>query len=172
MEEKFFLEPDRIAVFLGKNGEQKKKFEEELSCTLAVDSKTGEVTASSEDSVNLFTLSQIIMAVNLGHNPEHAENLEDETIVLDVINIKDKVKNQDRVKTVVGRVIGKNGSTRKTIEEVTGCQVAIKDTIVSAIGRYENIMVVHEALEMLISGMSHKSFYAYLERNKTKEGLL
>jgi len=92
--------------------------------------------------------------------------LEDESNVLDVIDIKTIIKDHNRLKTVMGRIIGKEGTTRKTIEQITKCSISVKDHFVSAIGAYENIIVVHEALLMLISGSSHKSFYSYLERNK------
>ena len=100
--------------------------------------------------------------------------LEDENYVLDTIDIKTYVRDHNRLKVVMGRVIGKDGGTRKLISEITRCSVAIKDHYVSVIGLYENIQIVHEALEMLINGASHKSFYSYLERNKTNfdSGLL
>ena len=74
----------------------------------------------------------------------------------------------------IRRIIGKDGSTRKAIEEITKCNLSIKDSFVSVVGPYENVQLIHEALEMLIKGSSHKSFYSYLERNKSAQasGLL
>jgi ribosomal RNA assembly protein len=94
--------------------------------------------------------------------------LEHEHMVLDTIDVKNLVRNQGRLKTVMGRIIGKDGSTRRVIEEVTECSVSIYDHFVSVIGPYENTLLVHEALEMLINGSSHKSFYGFLERNREK----
>ena len=167
-EDRFFLENDRIAVFIGHNGEQKKIFEDKFDCKLEVNSKSGEVIIHSEDAIAKFVMSNIVHAINFGHSPEHAMKLEDESYVLDVIDIKTMVKDHTRLKIVVGRVIGKDGSTRKLIGDITKCNVAIKDSTVSFIGPYENTTLVHEALEMLISGASHKSFYSFLERNRTQ----
>lgn len=88
--------------------------------------------------------------------------------------MKNYVRDHHRLKSVMGRVIGKNGSTRKVIEEITKSAVSVKDHFVSVIGPFENVQLVHEAVEMLIKGASHKSFYSYLERNKsaTADGLL
>ena len=166
MEEKFYLDIDRIPVFIGKNGVMKKRFEKEFDCKINVDSKSGEVIINVKDAVISFVLSNIIHAINYGHSPEHALILEDENIVLDVIDVKHLVKDNFRLKIVMGRIIGKEGSTRKAIEEVTKCSISVKDHFVSVIGPFENTILVHEALEMLIKGASHKSFYSYLERNK------
>jgi ribosomal RNA assembly protein len=174
MEERLFIEKDRIPVFIGKNGSMKEKFEKKFHCTLTIDSKTGELLISSENALDTFLMQLITSAINSGHNPEHAFLLEDENMILDTIDVKTIIKDHKRLKVVMGRIIGKEGSTRKAIEEITKCFISVKDHYVSVIGPYENVQLVHEALEMLIAGGSHKSFYSYLERNKldTPSGLL
>ena len=166
MEEKFYLDIDRIPVFIGKNGSVKKDFERKFNSKITVDSNSGEVIVDSDDAVASFVLSNIINAINYGHSPETASRLEDENTVLDVIDVKSIVKDKDKLKSVMGRIIGKDGSTRRAIEEVTKCSVSVKDNFVSVIGSFENTILVHDALDMLIKGASHKSFYSYLERNK------
>ena len=166
--DRFFLEKDRIPVFIGKDGEQKKQFEKKFNCEITVDSNSGEVIVNGEDSVAKFILSNIVHAINFGHSPQNAMLLEDESYVLDFIDVKNMVRDHNRLRVVMGRIIGKEGSTRKLIEEITKCGVSVKDNIVSVIGPYENTVLVHEALEMLINGSSHKSFYGFLERNRTK----
>lgn len=174
MEEKFYLEKDRIPVFIGVEGSQKKEFEEKFRCTMNIDSNNGEVLVDAEESIDLFVLGNVISAINYGHNPKNALLLEDENFVFDIIDVKVLIRDSSRLKIVLGRVIGKEGSTRKLIEEITKCSVSVRDHFVSIIGPYENSILVHEALDMLIKGASHKSFYAYLEKNKSIEvsGLL
>ena len=166
MEEKFYLDEDRIPVFIGKSGLVKKDFERKFNSKISVDSNSGDVIVDSEDAVSLFILSNIINAINYGHSPEHALRLEDENAVLDIIDVRTMIKDKLKLKSVMGRIIGKEGSTRRAIEEVTKCSVSVKDHFVSVIGNFENTILVHEALDMLIKGASHKSFYSYLERNK------
>lgn len=168
MEEKVYLDKSRIAVFVGKAGSQKRIFEKKFDCKINVDSKTGEVLIEDTDAINIFVLSNMIHAINYGHSPESALRLEDETFVIDTIDVKDYVKDQDRLKVVMGRIIGKEGITRKLIEEITKCSVSVKDHYVSVIGPYENTMLVHEALQMLIRGAAHKSLYGFLEKNREK----
>lgn len=174
MEEGFFLDVDRIPVFIGVSGGKKREIEKKFDCKIDVDSKSGEVTIKTEDSLTQFVLANVIAAVNMGHSPDSALRLEDETFVLDTIDVKNYVKDHSRLKVVMGRIIGKEGSTRKLIEEITKCSVSVKDHYVSVIGPYENTILVHEALDMLIKGASHKSLYSYLERNKVNinSGLL
>ncbi len=168
MEERAFLEKDRIPVFIGVSGSKKRIIEKTFNCNIDVNSETGEVLIKGEDSVSLFLVNNVISAINYGHNPDHAIMLEDETFVLDVIDVKNYVKDHTRLKSIMGRIIGKEGHTRKVIEEITKCFVSVKDHYVSVIGPFENTILVHEALNMLIKGASHKSLYSYLERNKTK----
>lgn len=174
IQEKFFIEPDRLSVFIGSEGANKKILEEKFACSIEINSNTGEVFVESEDALNVFILSNIVNAINYGHSPEHALQLEDENIVLDIIDVKPKVRSHTRLKSVMGRIIGKNGSTRRVLEEITGCNVSVRDTFVSVIGPFENVDLVREALDMFIKGASHKALYQYLERNKTtsSKGLL
>lgn len=163
----FYLEKKRIPVFIGVKGSKKKEFEEKFNCKIKVNSKTGETRIDSENPVNVFIMSNVINAINLGHNPDRAMKLEDENYVLDVIDVKSMIRRgEDRLKVVIGRIIGKEGSTRKVIEEITKCYISIEDNFVSVIGPYENISVVHEAIEKLINGAAHSKIYAFLERNK------
>jgi ribosomal RNA assembly protein len=166
----FFLEKDRIGAFIGKKGEFKKKFEDFLKSKIKIDSKTGEILIGNRDSLNSFIFSNMISGINYGHNPINALKLKDENFVLNVIDIKSylKSKESDKIKKTIGRVIGQKGVTRKLIEEITKCDVSISDSIVCVIGPYENVLLVQKALEMLISGCAHKTFYRYLERHREK----
>jgi ribosomal RNA assembly protein len=160
------LEKNRIPVFIGKSGSMKRIFEKELNCKIDVDSQTGKITLIDEDSLSAFILNNMVNAINIGQNPQNALKLENENYVHDIIDVKNFVKDHARVKVVMGRIIGKEGSTRKIIEEISKCNLALKDSLVSVVGTYENTIIVHQAIEMLIKGASHKSLYSYLERNK------
>ena len=162
----FYLTKERVPVFIGKNGEMKQQFEEKFSSNIEVNSQTGEVIAESEDAVSLFVLGSAIEAINYGHNPENTFELQDESTVIDIIDLKSKVRDQKRLNSVMGRIIGKDGSTRKAVEEITKCFISVTEEGVCVIGPFENVQLVHEAIDMLIKGASHKSMYSYLERNK------
>ena len=161
------IDKSRIPIFIGEKGEVKKKLEDTFSCSIDIDSESGEISVTDLDPSQGFVLSNVIDAINHGHTPEEALQLTDEYFVMDVIDVKQYVRNEDRLKVVMGRIIGRDGSTRKAVEDITKCSIAIGNRDVSIIGPYENTILVHEALEKLIKGASHSSFYSYLERNKS-----
>jgi len=111
-EEKYYLNKDRMSVFIGSNGETKKQLEKIFECNININSENGEILASSENSINLFVLGHVINAINYGHNPKNAMLLEDENFVFDIIDVKTLVRDNSRLKIVLGRIIGKEGSTR------------------------------------------------------------
>ena len=168
-EEQVFIDLNRLPVIIGQEGSTKEKLEQQFEVSINIDSKSGEVVITGEDSAKRYVLSLVLQAINYGFSPEHAMILEDEYNVLDVIDVKQQVRDQHRLKVVMGRVIGQEGRTRKLIEEITNCHVTVKDHYVGVIGKFENVQLVHEALQMLIKGASHKSFYGYLERNKVSQ---
>ena len=168
-EEQVNVDISRLPVVIGTNGSTKKKLEEQFSVKLDIDSETGDIIVSGDDSSKRYVVSLILQAIHYGFSPEHATILEDEFNVLDVVDVKRNVRDSHRLKVVMGRIIGQDGKTRQLIEEITQCRVTIKDHFVGIIGRYENVQLVHEAIGMLINGASHKSFYGYLERNKVSQ---
>ncbi|RLE87097.1 MAG: RNA-processing protein, partial [Thermoprotei archaeon] len=65
---------------------------------------------------------------------------------------------------VKARIIGEHGKARKTLEEMTGTYISVKESYVAIIGSYEHANVAREAIEMLIRGQRHSSVYRFLER--------
>lgn len=159
------IDPQRIAVVIGKNGSVKKELEKKFETRIDIDSKTGNVKLVAQDSLNIFVLRNIIKAIGQGHNPLSAFLLEDDFYVIDEVDIKDFVS-KDKIRKYKGRVIGQKGSVRRAVQEITSCDMVINETVVSFIGTFENCQVLREALEMLLKGCSHAKFYGYLERNK------
>jgi ribosomal RNA assembly protein len=168
-EERVFVDLSRLPVIIGQEGAIKQQLQEQFEVTLDINSETGEIIVTGENSAKRYVLSLVLQAINYGFSPMHAMILEDEYNVLDVIDVKQQIRDQHRLKVVMGRVIGQDGRTRQLIEEITSCHVTIRDHYVGVIGKFENVQLVHEALQMLIKGASHKSFYSYLERNKVSQ---
>ncbi len=161
----FFIDPDRIGSVIGRKGRTKRFLEREFDCKIKVDSNSGRVEVVGDDFVNEYVLWTIINAISFGHNPDEALLLENEYVAHDFIDLKEYVK-KDKIGSVLGRVIGRNGSVRRIVEEITGCDVVVHKHYISFIGPFENTYVLREAFIKLIKGASHSSFYRYLERNK------
>jgi ribosomal RNA assembly protein len=163
---------DRVGVLIGPDGRTKKVIEEKLSVILQVDSESGDVainlTDKTDDPSLLFRAKDVITAIARGFSSEHAFRLIfDEDTMLDVIDLRSVFgKSESDIKRVKGRIIGMNGKTRKIIEELTDCNVAVYGHTVSIIGSVEGSQAAREAIQMLIGGSLHSVVYRALHRRR------
>jgi ribosomal RNA assembly protein len=160
---------DRIAVLIGKDGIVKTDLEEQTGCEIDVDSKEGDVLLIGKDSVKLYLLKDIVKAVGRGFNPEIAMRLLKQDYVFELINMTDFVKNKDQMPRLKGRVIGKNGKARETIEEFTECSISVYGKTISIIGFVDNVGICKRAVESLLEGSPHTSVYKWLEKNRKQQ---
>lgn len=163
---------DRVAALIGKNGNSKKKIETLTSSKIDVDSKTGdvEVRAKEKESVNFYNAVNIVKAVGRGFSPENALLLLDTDYYLDILKLDDIVgKSLKAVEQKKGRIIGANGTARKTIEDKTDCTISVYGKTVSIIGKAEKMETARKAVEMLLQGASHDSVYNFLHRKMLEE---
>lgn len=163
---------ERIGALIGPEGRVKERIEKTLSVNLSISSKTGDVSISlnptAQDPSVLFRAKEVIMAVGRGFSPEHAFRLlNEEDAVLEVIDLREIVgKSQADQKRLKGRVIGKEGKTRRIIEELTDASVSIYGHTISVIGDMDQAEVAREAIWMLIKGSQHRSVYRFLHKKR------
>ncbi len=157
----------RVAVIIGKEGSVKKEIEEATKTKLNIDSKEGDVFVSGEDAIGLFTAREIIKAIARGFNPELAKLLLKPDYILEVIDISEYVdKSKDAMLRLKGRVIGKEGKSRKLIEELTECNISVFGKTISVIGLPELAACAHHAVESLLRGSTHANVYKWLEKRR------
>ncbi|NHJ84778.1 MAG: RNA-processing protein [Asgard group archaeon] len=159
---------NRIGALIGPEGSVKKRLETKAGVELEIDSETGEVFINSvpdiEDPFLIIKARDFVHAVGRGFNPQVAFNLLEEDIYLEIINMKIIVgSNPNKIKRMRGRVIGREGRTRKIIEETTATNISVFGNTIGIIGQYERLRVAKEAIMMLLDGSKHGSVYAYLE---------
>jgi ribonuclease Y len=65
-----------------------------------------------------------------------------------------------------GRVIGRKGKSRSTIEEMTGCFISVYGKTVAIIGSISQVSIARRAVESLLMGSMHASVYKWLEKQK------
>ncbi len=65
-----------------------------------------------------------------------------------------------------GRVIGKGGKTRETIEEYTGADISVYGKTTSLIGHPHQISIARRAIILLLEGSPHQTVYRYLDSKK------
>lgn len=161
---------ERIAVLIGKSGEQKRKIEEKLKVNINVHSEDGDVEVFGEDSVAVFEAMNVIKAIARGFNPEIAELLFDESYMFDLVNVNDYASGSKKtMMRLKGRVIGQEGKARKMVEQMTSCSISVYGKTIGIIGKIEEVPIARQAVEMLLEGAPHGNVYRWLEDKKREE---
>lgn len=160
---------DRIGVLIGPKGMVKEEIEKRSGTKITVDSTEGDViieSAETGDPFKALRAAELIKAIGRGFSPERAfALLEDDTLLFDVISLDElSPKTLNRVK---GRVIGRNGRTRRVIEELAGVKISVFGKTVSLLGQSHQIETAREAITMLIRGAPHSAVYSFLERKQS-----
>jgi ribosomal RNA assembly protein len=163
---------DRIGALVGPDGTVKNVIERKLHVELEVDSETGTVQvtmpADAEDPTVLFRAKEVVTAIGRGFAPDHAFRLlDDDEIVFEVVDLRDIVgRSASDLKRLKGRVIGKEGKTRKIIEELSEANISIYGHTISIIGYPEQASIAREAVSMLIRGSLHGTVYRFLHKKR------
>ncbi|MEM2914871.1 MAG: KH domain-containing protein [Candidatus Bathyarchaeia archaeon] len=161
---------ERIGILIGPNGRSKEQIEKTLSIDLEINSETGDVTISlnkdAEDPSLLFKAKDVVLAIGRGFSPERAFRLlENENNVLDIIDLREFFgRSESDIKRINGRIIGREGKTRRIIEEMSETFVSVYGHTVAIIGDVDQVEVAREAIKLLIRGSQHATVYRYLQK--------
>jgi ribosomal RNA assembly protein len=117
-----------------------------------------------------FLALKVLEAVNLGFSVDSALQLKEEDIILQSLNIKDLTKRND-LDRVRARIIGTNGRTLKTLDNLTNCDLSLHDNQIGIIGDTEEIEDAIQALTSIIQGSKQSNVYARLEKQRKKKRL-
>jgi ribosomal RNA assembly protein len=162
---------DRVGVLVGLGGVVKSTIEERLFVDLKIDSPSGAVEIgvkpNAPDPSGALQAKDIVLAIGRGFSPERAFRLFSEETTLDIIDLHDFFgKNEAEIRRVDGRIIGREGKTRRIFEELTGAAISVSGHTVSIIGSYEAVSMAKDALEKLIKGRQHGTVYKFLRRRR------
>ena len=163
---------DRIGALVGPEGKVKAAIEKKLSVVLQVDSQDGNVQITlpptTEDPTVLFRAKEVVTAIGRGFAPDHAFRLlDDDEIVLEVIDLRETVgRSPSDLKRLKGRVIGKEGKTRRIIEELSEANISVYGHTISIIGYADQAAIAREAVSMLIRGSLHGTVYRFLHKKR------
>lgn len=163
---------ERIGVLIGADGGVKDAIEKRLLVDLEIDSQSGDVRVrlkkNAKDPSLIFRAKDMITAVGRGFSPEYAfKLLDDEDEVLDIIDLREILgRSPSDMARIKGRIIGKEGKTRRTIEEMSGAVVSVYGHTVSIIGKAEEAYTAREAIGLLIKGSQHSTVYRFLQKKR------
>jgi ribosomal RNA assembly protein len=157
---------ERVAILIGKKGETKKELENRTKTKMIIDSKEGDIFLSGNDALSLFDVVEVIKAIGRGFNPDIAFLILKQDYVFELINMNDFAKTKNDTIRLKGRVIGSEGKSRDTIEELTETNISVYGKTIGIIGLQENVASARRAIESLLSGSPHSNVFRFLEKNK------
>ena len=164
---------DRIGSIVGKSGKTKLWIEQKCNVSLDIDSRSGEVHISSDNEIsNPLLAVELVKSLAHGFSKITASNLLDDDKFLSIIDLTQYFKKSSHsISRIKSRVIGQNGKARKVLEEISYTNISVYGHSISIIGSYEQIKLVENALNLLISGAQHKTAYDLLQKSRTQAKL-
>ena len=158
---------ERIAVLIGRAGEVKKGIEIDTNTTIKVDSKEGDVFIYGKDALGLYSCREVVRSIARGFNPEIAKLLLKQDYTLETIQLNDYTgKSRNNLLRIKGRVIGREGKSRKLIEELSEAYISVYGKTIGIIGMPEAASMAKRAVEALLSGSTHANVYKWLEKKR------
>jgi len=157
--ESILVPQDRIKVV--KDKPVKQKIEKTINVKMQFNDNLVEING---EGIELFQAKNIVKAIGRGFSPQRAFRLFDEEEVLEIIELSGFKDN--KMKIIKSRLIGTKGKTRRVIEECSGCFISIYGKTVSIIGKYDQINIAKEAINMIVRGSKHSKVYSFLQQVK------
>jgi ribosomal RNA assembly protein len=154
---------ERVPILIGKDAEVRKEIESKGKCTLNI-SSNGNVEINAEEVAEEWRIRDIILAIGRGFNPILAMKLFLDDFYLEVLNLRDYLKTEHAMTRQKSRIIGTQGKTKKTIEEVAGVNLSIYGHTIAMIGDEMSIALAKQAILMFLDGKSHSTIYMFLEQ--------
>jgi ribosomal RNA assembly protein len=158
---------ERVAVIIGHKGETKRDLETRCGLKIDIDSKTGEVTVDDhekEDPLMVIKIENIIKAIGRGFSPQNAVRLLDDDADFFVFDLYDYVgKKENHVRRLKSRIIGKEGKTKRVLEELTDSKISVYGHTVGIISDIMRMNILKKSIDMLITGSTHATVYRFIE---------
>lgn len=139
---------------------EKEMLERKLGVKIILEGKKAIVDG---DALDEYEAVLVLEAMQFGFSAKKALLLSSEDFIFRKLPIKQFTRRKD-LSVVRGRVIGKEGKTKNALENISGCEIMIKDDAVGLIGSAESIDEATTALTNLIRGSKQANVYRFLER--------
>ncbi len=170
MLEEIKIPKERIAVLIGEKGETKRKIQRLTNTKIQINSKEGDVSIESEDSLNVLIVKNIIKCIGRGFNPEIALELLKENFTMDIINILDFAgKSRNSEERLRSRIIGTRGKAKRTFENMTNTNISVYGKTITIIGIQEDVYLAKRGIEIILNGAPHSHAYRWIEKQKKSE---
>ncbi len=153
---------ERKNILIGKNGYTRKRIEQKTRTKIEI----GNDVKIEGESLDVMKTEQIIKAIGRGFTPRKALILLDDEYQLTVISLVGETQNT--IKRLFARVIGRDGKTRRRIEQDTRTVISVYGKTVAIIGKSNELDYARNAVEQILRGRSHGYVYKRLDCSKRK----
>ena len=125
----------------------------------------GKLVTLEGSAVDEYGALIVLEAMQFGFSSKRALVLLSDDLIFRKIPIKNFTRRKN-MKEVRGRIIGKEGKTKNTIEQISSCDILINEyeNSVGLIGSAEQIEEATTAITNLIKGSKQANVYRFLER--------
>ncbi len=124
------------------------------------------------NSFEEYEAQQVLDAINFGFSAKKALLLKNEEFIFKMIHIKDITKRKN-LREIKSRIIGTEGKTKRTIENISECFIEVIDNEVGVIVPAEKFEDAITGIKNLIKGSKQSNVYHYLEKmNKNHRGII
>ena len=166
---------ERIGALIGKGGRVKQDIEKRCGVAIEVDSEDGSAMIKGDkpvEQMEMFKAVEIISAIARGFSPQRAMRLMDEEEMFQAIDLHDYAgKSPSALERIKGRIIGEAGKSRRTIEDLTGAYISVYGHTIGLIGKYNEVRLATDAIDLLCKGSMHKTVYNMLQEARRREKL-
>jgi ribosomal RNA assembly protein len=163
---------DRVAILIGHNGETKFEIEKRSGLIIEVDSKLGEVVIDdheAEDPLIVIKVENIVKAIGRGFSPQNSYRLFDDNEDFFIFDLYDYVgKKPSHIRRLKSRIIGREGKTKRVLEELTDSKISIYGHTIAIISDIFKMNILKKSIDMLLTGSKHATVYRFVE-NQIKE---
>ncbi len=160
---------ERVPILIGHNGETKNNLEERSGLKIDIDSKLGEIVIDDhkiEDPLIVIKIENIVKAIGRGFSPENAYRLFDDDADFFIFDLYDYVgKKPAHIIRLKSRIIGREGKTKRVLEELTDSKISIYGHTISIISDITRINILKKSIDMLLTGSKHATVYRYVENH-------
>ena len=119
--------------------------------------------SDSTFSINVF--EEFLRALNAGFPLKDALKIVTENFIIKEIDVERFTgKDKKHKRRMIARVIGREGSAKRTIEEMTSTKIVIGDRMVYIMGLPDDVSLAVEALEEILKGRKHSTAYRRIRK--------